>query len=112
MLTASRPSKTNDISIVDYCPRNGIVYSQFERWYKKYVSNVRIVPVSEKEPQVQEAVPKTVAKEEKEISMKKPIVEYVSLSFSNGLKVNQKSLDYDQLKLLVEKLEDRRLKAI
>ena len=97
--------KTKDISIVDYCQRNGIVYSQFERWYKKYVSNVHIIPVSEKEPQVQDAVPATVAKEEKDIPKKKPIVEYVSLSFSNGLKVNQKSLDYDQLKLLVEKLE-------
>src|SRR5574344_1214744 len=97
--------KTKEISIVDYCQRNGIVYSQFERWYKKYVSNVHIIPVSEKEPLEQEAVPKTVAKEEKEISTKKPIVEYVSISFSNGLKVNQKSLDYNQLKLLVEKLE-------
>ena len=97
--------KTKDISIVDYCQRNGIVYSQFERWYKKYVFNVRIIPVAEKEPQVQDAVPETVEKEEKDIPKKKPIVEYVSLSFSNGLKVNQKSLDYDQLKLLVEKLE-------
>ena len=97
--------KTKEISIVDYCQRNGIVYSQFERWYKKYVSNVRIVPVSEKEPQVQEPVPDTVEKEGKDIPKKEPIVEYVSLSFSNGLKVNQKSLDYDQLKLLVEKLE-------
>ena len=25
--------KTKDISIVDYCQRNGIVYSQFQRWY-------------------------------------------------------------------------------
>ena len=28
--------KTKDISIVDYCQRNGIVYSQFLRWYKKH----------------------------------------------------------------------------
>lgn len=26
----------NSISIVQYCQMNGIVYSQFERWYKKY----------------------------------------------------------------------------
>ena len=25
--------KTKDISIVDYCQRNGKVYSQFQRWY-------------------------------------------------------------------------------
>src|SRR5574344_1625003 len=97
--------KTKDIYIVDYGQRNGIEYAQFERRYKKDVSNVHIIPVSEKEPLEQEAVPKTVAKEEKDFPKKKPIVEYVSLSFSNGLKVNQKSLDYNQLKLLVEKLE-------
>ena len=49
--------KTKDVSIVDYCQRrstlslgsskNGIVYSQFQRWYKKHVSGVSIVPVSE-----------------------------------------------------------------
>ena len=38
--------KTKDISIVDYCQRNGIVYSQFQRWYKKHISGVNIVPVS------------------------------------------------------------------
>ncbi len=38
--------KTKDVSIVDYCQRNGIVYSQFQRWYKKHVSGVSIVPVS------------------------------------------------------------------
>ena len=27
--------KTKDISIVDYSQRNGIVYSQFQRWYYK-----------------------------------------------------------------------------
>ena len=60
--------KTKDISIVDYCQRNGIVYSQFQRWYKKHVSGVNI-------------------------------------EFSNGLKVCQKSISYEHLKMLVEKLE-------
>lgn len=32
------------ISIVQYCQMNGIVYSQFERWYKNY-RKVEIVPV-------------------------------------------------------------------
>ena len=43
--------KTKDVSIVDYCQRNGIVYSQFQRWYKKHVSGVSIVPVSDPEIQ-------------------------------------------------------------
>lgn len=32
-------------------------------------------------------------------------VNYVNIEFSNGLKMYHKSLDYDYLKLLVEKLE-------
>ena len=49
--------KTKDVSIVDYCQRrstlslgsskNGIVYSQFQRWYKKHISGVTIIPVEE-----------------------------------------------------------------
>ena len=51
--------KTKDVSIVDYCQLNGIVYSQFQRWYKKHVSGVSIVPVSDLDVQtesVQESV--------------------------------------------------------
>lgn len=29
--------KIKDVSIVDYCQRNGIVYSQFQRWYQKHI---------------------------------------------------------------------------
>lgn len=25
----------NGVSIVDFCQRNGVVYNQFERWFKK-----------------------------------------------------------------------------
>lgn len=32
-------------SIVTYCQENGIVYSQFERWYKKRVSSQDKQPV-------------------------------------------------------------------
>ena len=30
----SQESKTSGVSIVSFCQKNGIVYSQFERWYK------------------------------------------------------------------------------
>ena len=96
--------KTKNLSIVDYCQRNGIVYSQFERWYKKYVSNVQIVPVSNPLIPVQnEPRPKDV--KEKDQPSQDSVVEYVTISFINGLKVHQKSLDYRHLKMLVEKLE-------
>ena len=63
--------KTKDVSIVDYCQRrstlslgsskNGIVYSQFQRWYKKHVSGVSIVPVSEPYIQTESTVPKSIS---------------------------------------------------
>lgn len=30
----NQESKTSGVSIVTFCQKNGIVYSQFERWYK------------------------------------------------------------------------------
>jgi len=91
-------SKTRNISIVDYCQCNGIVYSQFQKWYKKYVSNVNVIPVADTPATNQPLLPVNGG------SSSCPVV-YVSIEFSNGLKVCQKSLDYNRLKLLVEKLE-------
>ena len=99
--------KTKDVSIVDYCQRNGIVYSQFQRWYKKHVSGVSIVPVSDPEIQEESADTVQVASEPNRhpSGHVKARVNHVSMEFSNGLKVFQKSIDYEHLKLLVEKLE-------
>lgn len=32
----NQESKTSCVSIVAFCQKNGIVYSQFERWYKNH----------------------------------------------------------------------------
>ena len=99
--------RTKDVSIVDYCQRNGIVYSQFQRWYKKHISGVSIVPVSDSETQ-QESV-EAPQRDSEPVCQgtvhAKTRVNYVGIEFSNGLKVCQKSIDYEQLKMLVEKLE-------
>ena len=99
--------KTKDISIVDYCQRNGIVYSQFHRWYKKHVSGVNIVPVSDPDFQTESSLMMSEESTPSQhlsghVSAK---VKYVNIEFSNGLKVFQKSIDYEHLKMLVEKLE-------
>ena len=108
--------KTKDISIVDYCQRrstlslgsskNGIVYSQFQRWYKKHVSGVNIVPVSVPDFQTESSMisvePTSSQHVSGHVSAK---VKYVNIEFSNGLKVLQKCIDYEHLKMLVEKLE-------
>lgn len=95
--------KSKDVSIVDYCQRNGIVYSQFQRWYKKHVSGVSIVPVSNSDVQtesVSESSPSLY-----QTGHIKTRVNFVNIEFGNGLKVYQKHIDYEHLKLLVEKLE-------
>lgn len=99
--------KSRDVSIVEYCQRNGIVYSQFQRWYKKHVSGVRIVPVSDSDIQ-QEPVEATQREPEPIHQIAGHVttrVNYVNIEFSNGLKVCQKSISYEHLKTLVEKLE-------
>ena len=105
--------KTKDISIVDYCQRNGIVYSQFQRWYKKHVSGVSIVPVSD--PVIQQEFVDTVQKDPEPIrqttGLVKTRVSYVNIEFSNGLKVCQKSMSYEHLKKLVELLKLKLLKV-
>ena len=99
--------KTKDISIVDYCQRNGIVYSQFQRWYKKHVSGVSIVPVSDPDVQTESApmIPAGISPSQHPSGHGTTKVNYVNIEFSNGLKVCQKSMSYEHLKLLVEKLE-------
>lgn len=97
--------KTRSVSIVDYCQRNGIVYAQFQRWYKKHVSNVSVVPV--------EASPESADKDGcEEVPFPSPgsglvqaRVLFLRIELSNGLQICQKSIDYNRLKLLVEKLE-------
>ena len=100
-------SRGSDISIVDYVQRNGVVYGQFERWYKKHVGGVSIIPVSSEEAQREPAsVPRQVSSQSQPFASHVPArVVFVNIEFSNGLKVCQKSIDYVQLRLLVEKLE-------
>ena len=108
--------KTKEISIVDYCQRrstlslgsskNGIVYSQFQRWYKKHVSGVNIVPVSDPDFQTESSMISKAPTPSQHLSgHAKAKVNYVNIEFSNGLKVCQKSISYEHLKMLVEKLE-------
>ena len=85
--------KTKDISIVDYCQRNGIVYSQFQRWYKKHVSGVNIVPVSDPDPQIESSL---MMSEESTPSQHlsghaKAKVNYVNIEFSNGLNAGRET---------------------
>ena len=105
----------NGVSIVDFCQRNGLVYNQFERWFKKRYSKnetgfhkVRVVG-ADVEPSVpsleeDEAAQEFSASAMEEVSSK-PIRLYVSIRTNQGLMIQQNNLTYRQLLSLVEKLE-------
>lgn len=99
--------KTKDVSIADYCQRNGIVYSQFLGWYKKHISGVSLVPVSDSTRQPEPPL----AFDEEPVPVRRPSangaakVKFVKIELSNGLTFYQNHIDYGHLKLLVEKLE-------
>lgn len=105
----------NGVSIVDFCQRNGVVYNQFERWFKKRYSKnetgfhkVRVVG-ADAEPSVpsleeEEPVQECSASAMEEVSSK-PIRLFVSIRTNQGLMIQQNNLTYRQLLSLVEKLE-------
>lgn len=94
------------ISIVKYCQMNGVVYSHFERWYKKYRAGV-VLPVEivdesgllDKSEVGSPSIPSDSA------SSSLVSVTYVSIVFSNGLKVSNHNLSYQSLRGMIEKLE-------
>jgi len=94
-------------SIVTYCQENGIVYSQFERWYKKRSSS------QDKQPML---VPVEVtdipydADVQRQDSPKYPNqdpmwIRSFTIQFRNGLEIRHQNISYSSLASLVEKLE-------
>lgn len=102
----------NVMSIVDFCQRNGIVYSQFERWFKKrntsinpQVHRIRIVNGGMELPGQQSGTHSSEQETENSESSMKPLRLLVSIRTSRGLSVQQGNLTYRQFVTLVENLE-------
>lgn len=86
------------ISIVKYCHMNGVVYSHFERWYKKSRAGVVLpVQVVDQDGLMEEAAP----------GLEAPQIDitHFTLVFSNGLEVSHHNLSYPALRQMIEKLE-------
>ena len=50
----NQEAKTSDVSIVAFCQKNGIVYSQFERWYKnRHKVKVHAVDIVDRDGTIQ-----------------------------------------------------------
>ncbi len=92
------PSK---ISIARFCQMNGVVYSHFEKWYKRtYTDGVIPVELVGSSPSLHPE--STEASKEQKSPTR---IKHLEVMFSNGLLVKHNSLDYAGLKELINKLE-------
>ncbi|WP_321332049.1 hypothetical protein [uncultured Bacteroides sp.] len=94
-----------NLSIESFCMLQGVSYEAFYNWFskrKKSIVPVEIVgmPV---EQSSEEAVPKEDSPSQAIIS--KSAIENVVISLENRVEVSKKNLSYQELLLLVEKLE-------
>ncbi len=88
------------ISISRFCQMNGVVYSHFEKWYKRTYTD-GVIPVEV----VDSAAPQSPASEP-HAEIKSPTrIKHLEVMFSNGLLVKHNNLDYAGLKELINKLE-------
>ena len=97
------------ISIVNFCQQNGIVYSQFERWFKsrkKSKSSVHPIRIVDKDGLMSSSA-QAVEKEPDEVEkIKEPVLRFgITVRTNQGLSIQQNNLTYRQLLHLVEKLE-------
>ena len=102
------------ISIVDFCQRNGFVYKQFERWFKKHYSQndtgIHRVRLANADSSVDQSLSEeqdsgsssSSPKDEHEVA---PVRLFVTIRTNQGLSIQQNNLTYRQLLSLVEKLE-------
>lgn len=90
------------ISIVKFCQMNGVVYSQYEKWYRQFkamkIEPLEVLGLKKEDPQESPDCMSTDKSTE-------PAISYVNLTFSNGMEVHHHNLDYQALKLMIEKLE-------
>lgn len=89
-------------SVQSFCKRNNVPYNVFSKWYKDTRRKIVEVsvdgrPTEETASPQQPAAPITKAPSVLRIM--------VDISMSNGLHLSQKNLTYQELRLLIEKLE-------
>lgn len=110
----NQESKTSGISIVAFCQKNGIVYSQFERWYKnRHKVKVHAVDIVDRDgtipvqdTKLQDTCDNAVeVSEPQDVRLSKPTLFTIQLKSTNGMYFQQRNIDYNGLKDLVEKLE-------
>ena len=110
----NQESKASGVSIVAFCQKNGIVYSQFERWYKhRHKVKVHAVDIVDRDgaiPVQDTKLSGTCDKvvevaEPQDVRLSKPTLFTIQLKSTTGMYFQQRDIDYNSLKDLVEKLE-------
>jgi hypothetical protein len=94
-------------SIVTYCQENGIVYAQFEKWYKKRVNptekNPSIVPIEVTDIPSEVEAPRH---ESPRNPNQDPMwIRSFTIQFRNGLEIRHQNISYSSLASLVKKME-------
>ena len=79
------------ISIAQYCQMNGIVYNQYERWYKQF-RNIVATPVEIVNENVKEQTLSETVSVKEPMSVKP--VSRIQIELSNGLQITHREIDY------------------
>lgn len=102
----------NGISIVKFCQHNGVVYSQFERWFKsrKKTANPSVHPVElvDKDGLLDsnKAMDEDAPSGPDPIKPEETLLRFgITVRTNQGLSIQQNNLTYLQMLELVEKLE-------
>ena len=94
------------ISIVKYCQMNGVVYSHFERWYKKCRAGiVLLVEIVDESGLLDKSDGGSASIPSDNAPSSVVSVTHVSIVFSNGLEISNHNLSYQSLRSMIEKQE-------
>jgi hypothetical protein len=97
------------ISINSFCVNQGVPYNEFEKWYKKNhqkVAEVNVVgsPEQTSEDTLPAEAPRAVQTKDSENKKRRGNI-LVTIKTSDGLHISKGGMDYEELKLLVSRLE-------
>lgn len=110
----NQESKTSGVSTVAFCQKNSVVYSQFERWYKnRHKVKVHAVDIVDRDGTIPVQDTKLQGtcgnavelSEPQDARLSKPTLFTIQLKSTNGMYFQQRNIDYNGLKDLVESLE-------
>lgn len=95
-------------SIQDFCLKNKVPYNLFHKWYKD--TRHQIIPVQiEGQPNAEADTRKETSssplQQRLEDTEPQPVKIMIDIRMSNGMHIQQRNLNYQSLKRLVEKLE-------